>query len=223
MSKILNRSLKLAGELVIARANQGGLIRVYSLDEEGHIVSAKFSGSFGAFTDLSGADGFAIGAVVIAETIASPNGVLINVGTPEAGVFVPMGGKQTVTGLPIRPQPTPTAKTVSATLTAAELLAGIVTINQGAGATSAQQLPTVSDLESYLDENSLINNDSFDISIMNISTVDAEDATVTTNTGWTLVGRMDFPAYSAAGSLNSSGILRLRRVSGSAWTAYRIA
>ena len=41
-----------------------------------------------------------------------------------------------------------------------------------------------------------------DFSVINTSTVDAEDASVATNTGWTLVGNMDVPAYSAAGSLN---------------------
>lgn len=114
-----------------------------------------------------------------------------------------------------------TAKTVSATLTAAELLAGIVTVNQGAGAPSAQQLPLAADMDTALP--AFAAGDAFDVSFINISTTDADDASVTTNTGWTLVGNMDFPAYSATGSLNSSGILRLRKTATGAWTAYRIA
>lgn len=125
-----------------------------------------------------------------------------------------------VAGAPKRTQATPTAKTTDSTMTAAEILAGIVTVNQGAGATSAQQLPTVADLETALTGEAT--NDAFDFSVINISTVDAEDASVTTNTGWTLVGSMDIPAYSAAGSLNSSALFRARKTGASAWTLYRI-
>lgn len=131
-----------------------------------------------------------------------------------AGVIIERGNKLVKQG-------TPTAKTVSATLTAAEVLAGIITINQGGGATSAQQLPTASDLDAALPDAAA--GDAYDFSVINISTVDAEDASVTTNTGWTLVGSMDIHAYSAAGSLNSSGRFRARKTGSAAWTLYRIS
>lgn len=111
------------------------------------------------------------------------------------------------------------AKTVSATLTVAELISG-VTVNQGAGASSAQQLPLAADLDTALPE--AVAGDSIEFPVINTSTVDAEDASVTTNTGWTLVGNMDVPAYSAAGSLNSSGLFRARKTGAGAWTLYRI-
>lgn len=114
-----------------------------------------------------------------------------------------------------------TAKTTSATLTTTELFPGIITVNQGGAGASALQLPLATSMDT--DFASFTTNDSFDISVINISTVDAEDASITTNTGWTLVGSMDFHAYSAAGSLNSSGILRLRKTGAGTWTAYRIA
>lgn len=118
-------------------------------------------------------------------------------------------------------QGTPTAKTVSATLTAAEVLAGIITVNQAGAGSSAQQLPTATDLDTALP--GFAAGDAFDFSVINTSTVDAEDASVTTNTGWTLVGSMDIHAYSAAGSLNSSGRFRARKTGAAAWTLYRIA
>lgn len=118
-------------------------------------------------------------------------------------------------------QGAPTAKTVSATLTAAEVLAGIITVNQAAGASSAQQLPLATDLDTALPDSAA--GDAFDFSVINTSTVDAEDASVTTNTGWTLVGSMDIHAYSAAGSLNSSARFRARKTGTGAWTLYRIA
>jgi hypothetical protein len=114
-----------------------------------------------------------------------------------------------------------TAKTVSATLTAAEVLAGIITVAQGAGAVSAQQLPLASAMDTALPDAAA--GDAFDFSVINISTVDAEDASVTTNTGWTLVGNMDIHAYSAAGSLNSSARFRARKTGTATWTLYRIA
>lgn len=118
-------------------------------------------------------------------------------------------------------QGTPTAKTTSATLTAAEVLAGIITLNQGAGGATAQQLPTAADLDTAVPDAAA--GDAFDFSVINISTTDAEDGSVTTNTGWTLVGSMDIHAYSAAGSLNSSARFRARKTGAGAWTLYRIA
>lgn len=118
-------------------------------------------------------------------------------------------------------QGTPTAKTVSATLTAAEILAGIITVNQGAAGASALQLPLATAMDTALPESAA--NDAFDFSVINISTVDAEDASITTNTGWTLVGNVDIPAYSAAGSLNSSGRFRARKTAAGAWTLYRLS
>lgn len=118
-------------------------------------------------------------------------------------------------------QGAPAAKTVSATLTAAEVLAGIITVNQAAGATSAQQLPLATAMDTAIPAS--VAGDAFDFSVINTSTVDAEDASITTNTGWTLVGNMDVHAYSAAGSLNSSARFRARKTGTGAWTLYRIS
>jgi len=118
-------------------------------------------------------------------------------------------------------QGAPAAKTVSATLTAAELLAGLITVNQAAAGASALQLPLAADLDTALPKAAA--GDAFDFSLINISTVDAEDATITTNTGWTLVGDIAVPALSAAGSLNTVGRFRARKTAAGAWTLYRIA
>lgn len=124
-------------------------------------------------------------------------------------------------GVKLVKQGAPSAKTTSATLTAVEVLAGIITVNQAAAGASAQQLPLATDMDAALPDSAA--GDAFDFSVINTSTVDAEDASVTTNTGWTLVGSMDIHAYSAAGSLNSSGRFRARKTGAGAWTLYRIA
>ena len=117
-------------------------------------------------------------------------------------------------------QGAPTARTTSGQLTAAMLFTRIITVNQGAGAASAQQLPTAASLDAACTV--CIVGASFEFSVINTSTVDAEDASVTTADGWTLVGNMDIPAYSAAGSLNSSALFRARKTGTATWTLYRI-
>lgn len=120
-------------------------------------------------------------------------------------------------------QGTPTAKTISATLTAAELRAGIVTVNQAGAGASALQLPDGTAMDAGFPNAAA--GDAFDFSVINTSTVDAEDASLTTNTGWTLVGSMNLPAFStsANASLNSSGMFRARKTGSTAWTLYRLA
>lgn len=135
-------------------------------------------------------------------------------GTGVAGVIIERSVKLVKQGAPA-------AKTVSATLTAAEVLTGIITVNQAAAGASALQLPTAADLDAALPD--ALAGDALDFCVINTSTVDAEDASLTTNTGWTLAGSMDVPAYSAAGSLNSSGRFRARKTGSAAWTLYRIA
>lgn len=161
---------------------------------------------------------------------ANVTGGAATAGNGNGGSVVLTGGAKNGTGiaggirtegLAIQTQGAPAAKTVSATLTAAEVLTGIITVNQAGAASSALQLPTGTNLQAALPAD-FADNDSFDFSVINTSTVDAEDASLTTNTGWTLVGNMDIPAYSAAGSLNSSGLFRARRTASNTFTLYRI-
>lgn len=117
-------------------------------------------------------------------------------------------------------QGAPTAATVSATLTAAALISGIITVLQGAGAASAQQLPLATAMDTALPNSAA--NDAFDFSVINISTVAGEPASLTTNTGWTLVGDMDIQANSAA-TTKSAGRFRARKTATGAWTLYRLS
>lgn len=117
-------------------------------------------------------------------------------------------------------QGAPAAKTTSATLTAAEVLTGIITLNQGGGATTAQQLPLATAMDAALPDS--VAGDSFDFSVINISTNAAEDGSVTTNTGWTLVGNMDVASNAAAGD-KSAGRFRARKTGAGAWSLYRLS
>jgi hypothetical protein len=106
-------------------------------------------------------------------------------------------------------QSTPTAKTAAATLTAAELATGIITYT---GAAVALTMPLGTDLDAAF--GSMKVNSSFDFYIINTGATNA--ATVTANTGVTLVGTA---AVSAATSCN----WRVRKTADATYVAYRIA
>lgn len=117
-------------------------------------------------------------------------------------------------------QPAQTAKTTSATLTAAEIRTGIITVNQGGGAASTLTLPLATAMDTEFDDFGV--NDAFDFSVINISTVAAEDALLATNTGWTIVGNLDV-ASNAAATDKSAGRFRARKTATGAWTLYRLS
>lgn len=164
-------------------------------------------------------EGYASGVAAWLATPSSAN--LATALTNETGTGAAVFATNPVFGgTPLLPQAAPTAKTVSATLTAAEVLVGIITVNQGAGAASAQQLPLAADMDTALPH--AVDGTAFDFSVINISTVAAEDASVTTNTGWTLVGNMDV-ASNAAATDKSAGRFRARKTGAGAWVLYRLS
>lgn len=161
--------------------------------------AAEVTGGAGTNANANG------GPVVIAGGAANGSGI--------NGIIVERSVKLVAQGAPA-------AKTVSATLTAAEVLAGIITVNQGGAGASALQLPAGSALDTAMPD--AANGDAFDFSVINISTVAAESASLTTNTNLTLVGDMDIQANSAA-TTKSAGRFRLRRTSTATWSCYRLA
>lgn len=117
-------------------------------------------------------------------------------------------------------QASATAKTTSATLTAAEVAAGIITVNQGGGATSSLQLPEATAMDTQF--TTIASGEAFDFSLINISTNGAEDADITTNTGWTLVGSMAIQSNDAITS-KSSGRFRALKTGTGAWVLMRLS
>lgn len=123
-------------------------------------------------------------------------------------------------GLRFYKSPAPTALTVTAVLTAAQLINGSFTANQGGGAVATYTLPTAALLNAALPADFSVD-DSFEFTLINISTVAAEDVTIAAGTGWTLVGNMTVNSNDAIGSV-SSGIFRARKTAATTWTLYRI-
>jgi len=108
-------------------------------------------------------------------------------------------------------QGAPTALTAGATATAAQLANGLFTFNGTAG---NLQLPTVADLEAEISSASKVNA-AFDFYIINID-AGTDDITLTTGTGWTIVGV-------AAVTENTSAHFRARKTGDGSWTAYRLS
>ena len=106
-------------------------------------------------------------------------------------------------------QGTPVAKVAAATLTTAELANGLITYT---GAAVALTVPTGASLDA--DFSSMKVNSSFEFSIINIGGTNA--ATVTANTGCTLVGV-------AAVAANSACIWRVRKTADATYVFYRVA
>jgi spermidine/putrescine-binding protein len=106
-------------------------------------------------------------------------------------------------------QVTPTAKTGAATLTAAELATGIITYT---GAAVALTVPLGADLDVAFP--SMKVNSSFDFFIINTGATNA--ATVTANTGCTLVGVAAVAAVTAAN-------WRVRKTADATYVFYRVA
>ena len=108
-------------------------------------------------------------------------------------------------------QTAPAAYTAAASpLAVSDLVsADIITYNSGSGANL--QLPTVANLE--LTVSSAKVNSAFDFYVIALG---AGTATLTTNTGWTLVGSM-------AVATTVSGHFRARKTGDGTWTLYRLS
>lgn len=118
-------------------------------------------------------------------------------------------GDGNLTEIVMGTQAAPTAKTAAATLTPAELATEIITYS---GAAAALTVPLGTDLDAAF--SSMKVNSSFEFSIVNIGGTNA--ATVTANTGCTLVGV-------AAVAANSSCIWRVRKTADATYVFYRVA
>ncbi len=113
----------------------------------------------------------------------------------------------------------PIALTTSATLTAAQLSVGLLTANQGAGGAPTYTLPTGTLMDAYF--TNCKTDSSFVFSLVNISTVAAEDATIAAGTDFTVVGSMVVASNNAATD-KSAGRFLARRTATATWVLYRI-
>ena len=120
-----------------------------------------------------------------------------------------------------RKQIAPVAMTTAATITVAALKAGLITGTHAAGATAAYTLPTGTVMDAALTA-FLVANDSFDFTIINLSTALADTITLTAATGFTIVGQAIIDSANADSEFPSSGTFRVRRTAANTFVAYRL-
>jgi hypothetical protein len=119
-------------------------------------------------------------------------------------------------------QVTPTAETVAVTLTAAELLTGLVTGTHTAGATAAYTLPTGTLLDAA---GAFLVDEYFDWTLINLSAAAADTITVTAGADHTVVGTMICQsAHSSTGLVHGNALrLRTRKTAANTFVSYRLA
>jgi len=120
-------------------------------------------------------------------------------------------GAITAGGVQLKAQPTPTAKTATATLTIAELLTGIVTATSATAVALTLPTGTLSDAGFF----SLSNDIGFDWSVINLGSSTGA-VTMTAGTAHTYVGN-------ATVAISTSARFRSRRTAANTWVTYRLA
>jgi|SRR5579872_297747 len=206
-------AVKVTGGAATGGNSAGGAVTIAAGASVGTVAGPAVSITAGAGGTGAGGSG---GAVPItggaAGTGSNGNGGDVNLipgakdGTGSAGV-VRIGGVE------LRSQGNQSTQDTAATLTAAQILAGIMTSNPS-GAINLQ-LPLATAMDTALPTSAA--GDAFDFSIISLAG-STNLPTITTNTGWTLVGGMTFTAVAG-----NAGRFRARKTGAGAWTLYRLS
>jgi len=119
-------------------------------------------------------------------------------------------------------QVTPSAETVAVTLTAAELLTGLVTGTHAAGATQGYTLPTGTLLDAA---GTFLVDEYFDWTLINLSAAAADTITITAGADHTVVGTMICQsAHSSTGLVHGNALrLRTRKTAANTFVSYRLS
>lgn len=147
--------------------------------------------------------------------------VIIASGAGGAGNTVGNAGVIFFRSAILSPQPAPAALTTTATITVVQLFGRIITANQGASGAATYTTPTGTQIDNAL-PSSLLDSDSFELSITNISTDAAEDVTLAGGTGVTIIGNA-VVASNAVATDQSAGTFRFRRTGAATYDVFRIA
>ena len=127
-----------------------------------------------------------------------------------------------INALSCKRQAAPAAMTVSAVITVANLLNGIITGTHAAGGTQWYTMPTGAAIDARL-TSFMINSVSFDFSIINLSPTDGDSITLLPNVGVTIVGNAIVNANQwEVAYYRNTGIFRVRKTAADTFVVYRI-
>lgn len=184
------------------------------------------TGSQAAGLKVTGATAAGTVAAAVISSGTDANLTINAKGAGTIGIGSASTGAVTVTpnlftrGRTIAAQGAPAAKTVTAAITAAELVGGLITTT-GATGPSVHQLPTGTLIDAELP--GIATGDSFDFTIINTGTGASDDATITVNTDVTIIGNPTVGALTDATIISGSGTFRARRSAANTYVVYRIA
>ena len=127
-----------------------------------------------------------------------------------------------INALSCKRQAAPAVMTTTAVITVDQLLNGIIIGTHAAGGTQFYTLPTGADLDAGL-TSYMINNASFDFSVINLSPTDGDSITIVANVGITGVGNNVINANEwEVAYYRNTGIFRVRRTAADTFVVYRI-
>lgn len=216
-----NTATTASNGLAAAQGGSNSLIGGASSTSANAGGAASIVGGAPGATGVGGAasvTGGAGGATSGAGGLASVSGGAGTAGNANGGDVTLAGGIANGTGvngvvrsngIEVNLQPNPSVLNATGTLTAAEMLAGIVTSTSAAAVAATLDIATNLDLALPTS----VANDSFDFSIINTG---PSTLTVGTAAGWTLVGTMTVVTA-------VSGRFRARKTGAGAWVLYRLS
>lgn len=152
---------------------------------------------------------------------ARVDGVL-TLGKAASFVSETKGGGIPLRGVLVKTQPAPATATTAATLTAAQLLTGILNATPTAtGATVAYTLPTGALMDAAVN---FAVNDSFDWTCINNALAAADTITITASTGHTIVGGPIVQSLhvTTGGITGYSAVFRTRKTAADTFVTYRV-
>ena len=126
-----------------------------------------------------------------------------------------------INALSLKKQSAPVAMTTAATITVAALLGGLITGTHDEGSDQDYTLPSGSDLDDAL-TSFMVNNASFDFTIINLSAALADTITLTASTGISIVGQAIIDSAHADSEFPSSGTFRCRKTAANTFVVYRL-
>jgi len=112
--------------------------------------------------------------------------------------------------------PAPISVTATATLTATQVLNGLILANSGVTAAQTYTLPTVALLEAALTNSDKVGT-SFTFRVVNLGT-SSGTAIIAAGTGWTITGSLTMTIPVTTGAM-----LVARKTGAGAWVLYRVA
>ena len=146
------------------------------------------------------------------------NSIIVGKTTPAKG-NLPFSNANTGRGFVQKAAPAPATATNTATLTTAQIMNGIIVGTPTAAA--AYTLPLAANLAAALPSGFAID-DGCEFSVINVATGDTFAITMTTNTGWTLVGGMVVQENENSAH-NSAGRFLARKTAAATFTLYRLS